>query len=390
MIRNSALNDALKGLTVVDFSTLLPGPYASHLLAEMGARVIRIESPTRPDMLQFLPPIIDGLSAAHRTIHRDKESLAVDLKTDHGIAIAKQWIARSDVVIEGFRPGVMARLGLGYDDVKELNAGLIYCSITGYGQQGELAGRAGHDINYIALSGLASYSGLANTGPVLSGFQIADIAGGSHSAVMSIQAALIKRSVSGLGQYIDISMLDAAVSFNAINGANVLAGAPSPQLGKDILAGGSIYGYYRCADDRYLSVGALEPQFLSGLIEALDLEQQFDKTDVTLLMSREFKKALTQVFESRTLNDWITHFSSLDCCVEPVLSVEEALNSAWCDERGMIKTTESLRQLNSSLTSNSNKQGEAPKTGEHSRALLRELGITEEKIDQYIESGVVV
>jgi alpha-methylacyl-CoA racemase len=188
----------LMGMRVLDFTTLLPGPYASQLLADMGAEVLRIESPIRPDLARITPPMLqDGVSAIHAQLNRNKRALALNLKTPEAVDVIKQLVNSAtgfDVVIEGFRPGVMEKLGLGYKAMREVNPDVIYCSITGYGQSGPMVNRAGHDINYVALSGLASYGGGSQGSPAISAVQIADVAGGSHHAVMGIMAAVIQRN----------------------------------------------------------------------------------------------------------------------------------------------------------------------------------------------------
>ena len=221
----------LQGMRILDFTTLLPGPYAAMMLADLGAEVLRIENPMRPDMARMAPPLIEpGVSAFHATINRNKRTLGLNLKTQHARDIVHNLVGKRngfDVVLEGFRPGVMKKLGLGYEDLKDTNPDVIYCSITGYGQDGQLKNRAGHDINYLALSGLASYGGGEGGKPSLSAMQIADIAGGSHHAVIGILAAcqqrankrqirstsphlLNKGEKEVLGQYIDVSMTDCA------------------------------------------------------------------------------------------------------------------------------------------------------------------------------------
>ena len=202
----AASQGPLTGLKVLDFSTLLPGPYATQMLADMGAEVLRVEAPGRYDMMRDVEPKINGASCAHGSVNRNKRSLALDLKHPEAGNIIRKLLADYDIVVEQFRPGVMKRLGLDYDSLAATNPRLIYCSITGYGQTGPLKDRAGHDINYLSLAGLASFSGRKETGPVLSGTQIADVGGGSHHAVMGILAAVIQRHTTGKGQYIDISV----------------------------------------------------------------------------------------------------------------------------------------------------------------------------------------
>ena len=229
----------LAGLKVLDFTTLLPGPYATQLLADMGAEVLRIESPTRPDLVKFMPPFVgkgkEKVSAAHATLNRNKQSMTLDLKNDNAKEIVHKLLQEYDIVIEQFRPGVMQRLGLDFASLQKIQPKLIYCSITGYGQTGPLKDRAGHDINYLALSGLASFSGRADTGPVLSATQIADVAGGSHNAVMAILAAVIQRSTTGAGQHLDISMSDAALALTTMFGSNAIASGEDPSCGKEML-----------------------------------------------------------------------------------------------------------------------------------------------------------
>jgi crotonobetainyl-CoA:carnitine CoA-transferase CaiB-like acyl-CoA transferase len=301
---------SLAGVKILDFTTLLPGPYATHLLCEMGAEVTRIEAPDRPDLLKMMPPLVDGVSAAFRRINRNKQTHVLDLKSERAQAQIIALLLDHDIVVEGFRPGVMARFGLDYERLKAHCPGLIYCSITGYGQTGPYRDRAGHDINYLALSGLASYSGTAETGPVLSGLQIADIAGGSHHAVMAIQGAIIHRLKTGAGQYLDISMTDSARRLSTVYLAGVQAGGKAPRCGSELLNGGSFYGYYRTLDGRHLSVGSLEPKFQQGLKQALNLKQLNRHT-------------LTGVIASQPLAHWVELFARFDVCVEPVLTLDE-------------------------------------------------------------------
>jgi crotonobetainyl-CoA:carnitine CoA-transferase CaiB-like acyl-CoA transferase len=198
----------LASLKVLDFSTLLPGPFASLLLADMGAEVLRIESPTRPDLLRNLPPHDHGMSTGHAYLNRNKRSLALDLKQPQAVEVVKRLVAEYDIVLEQFRPGVMDRLGIGYDALKAINPRLIYVAITGYGQTGPLRERAGHDINYLALSGVASYTGRQGDGPLPLGVQVADVAGGSLHGVIGLLAAVVARQQTGQGQYVDVSMTD--------------------------------------------------------------------------------------------------------------------------------------------------------------------------------------
>lgn len=331
------MTSALKGLKVLDFSTLLPGPFATLYLADLGAEVIHIESPTRPDLVRLFPPYANGQATSHSYLNRNKQSVTLDLKDSASIAQVKEKISEYDIVVEQFRPGVMQRLGLDYQTLSEINPRLIYCSITGYGQSGTYKDKAGHDINYIALAGIAGHCGRQDSGPPPMGIQIADVAGGSLHAVIGILAAVVERQNSGLGQYIDISMTDCVVGLNNMAAAASLAGGQPQQRELEQLNGGTFYDYYATADDRYLSIGSLEPQFMTGLATALELPillekgTSFDPEDRQMV-----KQAIREKIKTQTLATWNDLFSQLDVCVEPVLSLDEALNSKISKERGWV------------------------------------------------------
>ncbi|KGT47666.1 CaiB/BaiF CoA-transferase family protein [Acinetobacter thermotolerans] len=328
---------ALKGLKVLDFSTLLPGPFATMYLADLGAEVVHIESPTRPDLLRLVPPYAHGQATAHNYLNRNKQSVALDLKDRNSLELIKAKISDYDIVVEQFRPGVMQRLGLDYSTLAEINPRLIYCSITGYGQYGTYKDKAGHDINYLALSGIAGHSGRVQGGPPPFGIQVADVAGGSMHAIIAILAAVIERQRSGMGQYIDISMTDCAVTLNNMAAAASLAGGVHAQPESGHLNGGTFYDYYHTQDGRYLSVGSLEPQFMQGLAQALELPILLEKGMSMDAQDRaEVKAAIQQKIGSKTLAEWQTIFSSLDVCVEPVLQLDEALHSQLAQERGWV------------------------------------------------------
>ncbi|WP_444928804.1 CaiB/BaiF CoA transferase family protein [Microbulbifer sp. SSSA002] len=377
----------LDGLKVLDFSTLLPGPYATMLLADLGAQVLRIESPSRPDLLRGFPPMVGGnsVSAAHATINRNKRSLALDLKSPKAKEVIRRLLEQYDVVIEQFRPGVMARLGLSYEDLKQHCPDIIYCSITGYGQSGPLKQRAGHDINYLALSGLASYSGKRNSGPSLSGTQLADIAGGSHHAAMSILAAVYQRQNSGNGSYIDISMTDCCFALNAISGANALALNTSPQLESELLNGGSYYDYYRTADNRYLAVGSLEPQFAERFFTQIGHREWLSRI-VQEDQQETLKEDIASVIANKTQTEWVALFQDVDACIEPVLSFAEAADSELMQSRGMVcSVDEEIKQINTPFRFNNRKPHAFKRgatLGEHNQSVLSELGFSTEEIEE--------
>ena len=332
-----SMTTALNGLKVLDFSTLLSGPFATMYLADMGAEVVHIESPTRPDLIRIMPPYANGQATSHSYLNRNKQSIALDLKDPNNVELVKQKISEFDIVVEQFRPGVMQRLGLDYATLSEINPKLIYCSITGYGQTGSFKDKAGHDINYISLSGIAGHCGRKASGPPPMGIQIADVAGGSLHAVIGILAAVVERQTSGLGQYIDISMTDCVVGLNSMAASASLAGGQLQQAETEALNGGTFYDYYETSDGRYLSVGSLEPQFMSGLAMALELPILLEKGASFDLDDRQaVKQAIADKIKSKTLSAWKKLFSSLDVCVEPVLKLEEALDSELASEREWV------------------------------------------------------
>lgn len=388
-------SQALANLNILDFSTLLPGPYASLMLADMGANVLRIESPSRPDLVRALPPLdATGQSAAHSYLNRNKQALALDLKQIAALDIVKKLLTQYDIVLEQFRPGVMQRLGLGYEQLREINPRVIYCSITGYGQTGPLKDRAGHDINYLALSGVADYSRRKGQKPVPQGVQIADIAGGSHHAVMGILAAVIEREQTGLGQHVDISMTDCAYSLNAMFASGYLGGDVEPQAENTMLNGGSFYDYYETQDGRYMSVGSLEPPFLMQLCQTLNIQAHIGKAgsqkpdDIA-----EFKAVMSDAFLQHDFNHWCEVFAALDCCVEPVLTFSEASQSEHAQARHWVITAQSnghkVKQLNNPIMKELNVNNTGGKIGAHTQHVLQELGFSAREIEQFKQHKVI-
>ncbi|MGN8277007.1 CaiB/BaiF CoA transferase family protein [Pseudomonas sp. SMN5] len=389
----------LASLKVLDFSTLLPGPFASLLLADMGAEVLRIESPTRPDLLRILPPHDHGVSAGHAYLNRNKRSLALDLKQPQALAVIEALLADHDILLEQFRPGVMERLGLGYEALKAINPRLIYVSITGYGQTGPYRDRAGHDINYLALAGLASHTGRADSGPLPLGFQAADIAGGSLHGVIGLLAAVIARQQTGQGQHLDVSMTDCVFSLNALAGAGYLACGVAPGFEEQMLNGGSFYDYYRTRDGRWMSVGSLEPAFMQALCEALGrTELAAHGLSPDLGQQQTLKQALRAEFEKHDFADLQRLFAAIDACVEPVLSLEEALQHPQLQAREVVAQVprgDGTHQAQMACPLKFSDGLPAPRhvgaqVGEHTDQVLGELGFSVERIAELRRSGVVL
>lgn len=389
----------LSSLKVLDFSTLLPGPFASLLLADMGAEVLRIESPSRMDLLRDLPPFDHGISAGHAYLNRNKRSLALDLKQPVAVQVVKQLVLDYDIVLEQFRPGVMERLGLGYEVLKALNPRLIYVAISGYGQTGPYRERAGHDINYLAVSGMASHIGRKESGPLPLGFQVADVAGGSLHGVIGLLAAVVARQQSGLGQYVDVSMTDCAFSLNAIAGAGYLACGAEPERESQLLNGGSFYDYYCSRDGRWFSVGSLEPPFMQALCKALQRPELASQgLSARPEIQASLKNELRIEFEKRSFEELQACFAAIDACVEPVLSLSEAVQHPQLQAREVVTQVprgDGTSQVQMACPLKFSDGLAAPRhtgtrLGAHSQQVLEELGYSELQISEMRESGAVL
>ncbi|MCX4029546.1 CoA transferase [Endozoicomonas sp. SM1973] len=327
----------LQSLKILDFSTLLPGPYGSMLLADLGANVLHIESPNRPDLARVTPPFVGKITALHAYINRNKKSVTLDLKQPDAVKTVKQLIMEYDIIIEQFRPGVMTRLGLDYEQLKIVNPQLIYCSITGYGQSSPYQQRAGHDINYLALTGIADASRRKDQPPTPASVQIADVAGGSLHSVIGILAAVVARQTTGLGQHIDISMADCAFALNALAGSGFLGAGIEPKPEQQILNGGSFYDYYQTRDGRYLALGCLEPKFLQSFCQLIDKPELMTLANNPQPAAQQQMKAiLTGLFLTEDLAYWQQRFATEDVCIDPVLTVAEACEHPHFKSRQMV------------------------------------------------------
>lgn len=302
----------LDGLRVLDLSRLLPGAAATLQLANFGAEVIKIEEPERGDYARWMPPYIEGEGAVFRVVNRGKKSIALDLKSEDGRAAFLRMVETADVVVESFRPGTMARLGLDYEMLRERNPRLIYVSITGYGQSGPWAHMAGHDINYAALGG-------AIDPPAIPGVQIGDLAGGALQAVIGVLLALTARAKTGRGQQVDVSMTEGIASMLPVALGVWAATGKAPVHGESVLKGRyACYRLYECADGRYVAVGALEPKFWAALCRALGCDQFVADQFAEGARRQEIIAALAHIFRGRAAEEWFELLRPADCCVTPV------------------------------------------------------------------------
>ncbi len=323
----------LAGITVIDFSTLLPGPLATLMLAEAGARVIKVERPGGEDM-RFFPPRVGPASALYAMLNRGKTCIEADLKDPSDRERILQLVDEADVVVEQFRPGVMQRIGLGPELLAKRNPRLVYCSITGFGQSGPRAGAAGHDLNYMALTGLLALSCGTETAPVLPPAQLADIGGGSFPAVINILLALLARERNGKGSVIDIAMCDAMFTFALFAHARLAATGIVPGNGRDLLTGGSPrYRIYAASDGGLIAVGALEEKFWSALCDAVGLpdDHRDDARD-----PEATREALAAAFAKQDTAHWSKVLAEADCCATPLVALDAALRDPHFVERGLF------------------------------------------------------
>jgi alpha-methylacyl-CoA racemase len=371
---------ALDGLRVLDLTRLLPGGFCSLLLADFGADVIKVEDTGAGDYVRADPP-------AFHSLNRGKRAVSLDLKNPQGRDAFLHLSTRADVVLESFRPGVMDRLGVGYERLREDNPRLVYCAITGYGQDGPFAARAGHDTNYLARIGLLGLTGDPDGPPVQAAGQIADLGGGALMAAFGILAALRERDASGEGQLVDVSMTDGALSWLAMDAARLLAGGPAPERGRAPLAGGLIcYRPYRCADG-WVAFGALEPKFWRAWCEGAgraDLaDHQFDA------VGSDTHRDVEAVFAERTRAEWEAFNDEHDCCLEPVLGLDEALESELVRARGMVVGGRLLGTPVKLSRTPAEPAAAGPELGADTDAVLAEAGYGADEIAALRESGAV-
>jgi crotonobetainyl-CoA:carnitine CoA-transferase CaiB-like acyl-CoA transferase len=389
-----------EGLKVLDLSRLLPGGFCSLLLADFGADVIKVEDTGMGDYIRWSPPAFEGAeetakSALFLSLNRGKRSVRIDLKSEAGRDVLLRLVRDADVLLESFRPGVLDRLGVGYERLKQENPRLVYCAITGYGLTGPNVQRSGHDMNYLGLNGVLAISGDADGPPTQAGAQIADLGGGALMGAFGILAALRERDRSGEGQLVDVSMFDGALSWLAMVAARVFAAGEQPRRGAEMLSGSLLcYRPYKCADG-WVTLGALEPKFFAAWCHGVDRED---------LLAHQFEAPgspahaeVEAIFAGRTRAEWAAFAQEHDCCLEPVLEVEEALASELVRARemviefeqpgaGMVKGLGMPVKL--SRTPGQVRSG-GPALGEHTEQVLRESGFSEDEIVQLLADGAV-
>jgi alpha-methylacyl-CoA racemase len=410
----------LQGIRVLDLSRLLPGGFCSLLLADFGADVIKVEDTGMGDYIRWSPPYYEGThdsakSALFLSLNRNKRSVRLDLKSDGGREALLALVRDADVVLESFRPGVLDRLGVGYERMREENAGIVYCAISGYGQTGPKRDASGHDMNYLGLIGLLGLTGAQGGGaggdPVQSAGQIADLGGGALMAAFGIMAALRERdgarelsgrpgsgsAGSGEGQLVDVSMSDGALSWLAMVAGAYFADGEVPRRGDLPLAGALVcYRPYECADG-WVSLGALEPKFWQAWCRGVGREDlvamQFERP------GSDAHAQIKEIFLARTRAQWEEFARAHDCCLEPVLELDEALESELVSAREMVVELQQpgaerpVRQLGVPIkltrTPGEHARLPGPALGEHTEELLLAAGYTRERLAELMADSAV-
>ncbi|MEO6929951.1 MAG: CaiB/BaiF CoA-transferase family protein [Casimicrobiaceae bacterium] len=384
----------LAGVRVLDFTRLLPGPVCTLYCADLGADVVKVEDVAAGDYARTLGAPGDGPSAFFRNVNRGKRSLAVDLKSADGHACVLALVRDADVLVESFRPGVMASLGLDHATLAAINPRLVYASISGYGQTGPRARMAGHDINYLGYAGVLDQTGAAGGPPALCNLQIADLLGGAASTAVAILAALVSVARGASGRYIDVAMADATLAHQhfALQ-ALTMHGHTLPR-GEDMLSGGMpCYGLYATQDGRHVAVGALEEKFWRRLCTALGRNDLAAFGMATGDAALRVRSELAVIFGAQPLAHWARELGGIDCCVTPVATLDEALADAQFGARNMSVLrddgTHCLAPPWTMAGMPAFAGAAAPLQGEHTRAILTQAGYDEAAIDALIAAGVV-
>ena len=390
----------LAGLTILDMTRLLPGPAATMHLADLGADVIKIEDTGEGDYMRGFPPTVRNaagrpVNPAFEAVNRGKRSLAVDLKRPQGREIVLRLVRSADALVESFRPGVLARLGLDWATLQAANPRLVLCSLSGYGQSGPMSQRAGHDLNYTAVTGVLDQN-RAHGEPAIPNLQIGDVLGGSLATLSALLAAVLAAQRTGEGRQVDVAMTDNLLAHHVFPHAELEAGKV-PRAEQSLLTGGvACYRTYRAADGRDLAVGALEHKFwrafctAAGLAELIERHWAYGELPGSAQAHETIARVQQRIGE-RTADAWLAAFDAVDACVTLVLTPAEALAHPQARARGLVQRQGDVTEVGplAQISGHTWRPSPAPAAGEHTRAVLSTVGYTSDAIDALIADGVV-
>ncbi|PKN19762.1 MAG: carnitine dehydratase [Deltaproteobacteria bacterium HGW-Deltaproteobacteria-6] len=392
-------NGPLQGIRILDLTRLYPGPLGTMMLADMGADVIKIEDINAPDYMRYYPPYIESESAGFIAVNRSKRSLALNLKTKKGAGIFLSLIKTADIVIEQFRPGVLAELGIGYKDACLAKPDIIYVSITGYGQDGPYANDAGHDINFMGYAGILAATGACGTGPVIPGPQLGDVAGGAYMSVIACLSALWAREKTGKGQQVDVSMLDGVLPLMTLQMAHYQATRISFAPGEPPLSGGlACYGVYSCADGKHIALGILETKFWKIFCEMTGHPEWIEKHLVMGEEAESLRREIADLFRTKTRDEWMIAAKTLDVCLTPVLDISEIEKDPQIKARRMIHeqahpVSGKIKGIGVPLKFSETPAEPAwpsPALGQDSKSILEEIGCRPEEIEAFRQEGIAL
>jgi len=392
-------NGPLQGIRILDLTRLYPGPLGTMMLADMGAEVIKIEDINAPDYMRYYPPYVQSESAGFLAVNRSKRSFVVNLKIKKGVDIFLALVKKADIVMEQFRPGILDDLGIGYEAARTVKPDIIYVSITSYGQDGPYAQNAAHDINFIGYAGILSGTGSLQTGPILPGPQLGDVAGGAYMSIIACLSALWAREKTGRGQQVDVAMLDGVLPLMTLQMAHYQATKMAMGPGEPPLSGGlACYGVYPCADGKYIALGILEAKFWKIFCDLVGRPEWLEKHMAMGLEAESLRKEIAALFQTKTRDEWTAKAGCLDVCLTPVLDLAEIEKDPQLQARRMVYEQEHpvcgrIKGIGVPLKFSETEAapaGPAPSLGEDTGSILEEIGYSEEEIETLRKEGVIL